>query len=215
MERGFYGKVLEVDLSSGRLIEMVLPPGDYRRYLGGSGLAAKIFYERGYHRIEPLDEAAPLLIFTGILTGHRLPAACKAVFCGRSPATGIWAEATVGGYWPAALKCCRYDGLIITGRARKPVYLYLSSEGAVIRDAAALWGKDVYATEALIREEMGETVRSAAIGPAGERGALIAAIMIDGSDTRAAGRALGRSWCKNLKQWRPPQCPPTAADPVP
>ncbi|HHW75251.1 MAG TPA: aldehyde ferredoxin oxidoreductase family protein [Firmicutes bacterium] len=217
MERGFYGKVLEVDLSSGRLIEMVLPPGDYRRYLGGSGLAAKIFYERGYHRIEPLDEAAPLLIFTGILTGHRLPAACKAVFCGRSPATGIWAEATVGGYWPAALKCCRYDGLIITGRARKPVYLYLSSEGAVIRDAAALWGKDVYATEALIREEMGETVRSAAIGPAGERGALIAAIMIDGSDTRAAGRCgLGAIMgAKNLKAVaaRREGGPPPVADP--
>lgn len=201
MGHGFYGKVLEVDLSTTEMKETTLADEDYRRYLGGSGLAAKIFYERGYHKIDPFDEAAPLLVFTGVLTGHKLPTACKAVFCGRSPATGIWAESTVGGYWPAALKTCCYDGLIITGRSRRPVYLYLNGAGVEIRDASTLWGKDVYATQNIIREELGETVRAASIGPAGEKGALIAAIMIDGSDTRAAGRCgLGALMgAKNLK----------------
>jgi aldehyde:ferredoxin oxidoreductase len=54
---------------------------------------------------------------TGILTGYNVPTACKAAFCGKSPATGIWAEATVGGYWPAAFKTIGYDGLIINGKA--------------------------------------------------------------------------------------------------
>jgi aldehyde:ferredoxin oxidoreductase len=188
MGHGFYGKVLEVNLSTAEMKETPLPGEDYRRYLGGSGLAAKIFYERGYHKIDPFDEAAPLLVFTGLLTGHKLPAACKASFCGRSPATGIWAEATVGGYWPAALKTCGYDGLVITGRSRGPVYLYLNGAGVEIRDASALWGKDVYATGEIIREELEEAARVAAIGPAGENGVSIAAIMIDGSDARAAGR---------------------------
>ena len=216
MSCGFYGKVLEVDLSTAEMKETTLPDEDYRRYLGGSGLAAKIFYERGYHKIDPFDEAAPLLVFTGVLTGHKLPAACKAVFCGRSPATGIWAESTVGGYWPAALKTCCYDGLIITGRSRRPVYLYLSGAGVEIRDASTLWGEDVYATQNIIREELGEAVRVASIGPAGEKGALIAAIMIDGSDTRAAGRCgLGASMgAKNLKALvaRRDGGPPQAAD---
>ncbi len=201
MNYGFYGKVLEVNLSSGESRETVLPGEYYRRYLGGSGLAAKIFYERGYHKIDPFDEAAPLLVFTGVLTGHSVPTACKAVFCGRSPATGIWAEATVGGYWPAALKTCGYDGLIITGRAPRPVYLYLNGSGLEIRDAASLWGQDVYATRDLIQEELVEECRVAAIGPAGENGALIAAIIIDGVDARAAGRCgLGALMgAKNLK----------------
>lgn len=201
MSYGFYGKVLEVNLSAAEMIETTLPGEDYRRYLGGSGLAAKIFYERGCYKIDPLDKAAPLMVFTGLLTGQKLPAACKASFCGRSPATRIWAEATVGGYWPAALRTCCYDGLIITGRSRRPVYLYLSGADVDIRDASALWGKDVYTTAKLIEEELGEEIRVAAIGPAGERGALIAAIMIDGVDTRAAGRCgLGAIMgAKNLK----------------
>ncbi len=201
MHYGFYGKVLEINLSSGEAKETALPGEYYRRYLGGSGLAAKIFYERGFHKIDPFDEAAPLLVFTGVLTGHRLPTACKAVFCGRSPATGIWAEATVGGYWPAALKTCGYDGLIITGRAPRPVYLYLNGSGFEIRDAASLWGQDVYKTQDLIQEELVEECRVAAIGPAGENGVLFAAIIIDGVDARAAGRCgLGALMgAKNLK----------------
>ncbi len=201
MSFGFYGKVLEINLSTAEMKERVLPGEDYRRYLGGSGLAAKIFFERGCHRLDPLEEAAPLMVFTGLFTGQKLPTACKASFCARSPATGIWAESTVGGYWPAALRSCGYDGLIITGRSRQPVYLYLDGAGAEIRDGSALWGADVYAAGELLERELGEEIRVAAIGPAGEKGALIAAIMIDGVDTRAAGRCgLGAVMgAKNLK----------------
>ncbi len=201
MHNGFYGKVLEVNLTTGETTETTLPGDDYRRYLGGSGLAAKVFYERGYHKIDPFDQAAPLLVFTGVLTGHSVPTACKAAFCGRSPATGIWAEAAVGGYWPAALKTCGYDGLIITGRSDRPVYLHLNGTDAEIKDASGLWGEDLYATQEKIQVELGDDVRVAAIGPAGENGALIAAIMIDGHDARAAGRCgLGAVMgAKNLK----------------
>ncbi len=201
MNYGFYGKVLEIDLGTAQMKETVLPAGDYRLYPGGSGLAAKIFFERGYCHIDPFDEAAPLLIFPGLLTGQRVPTACKGSFCGLSPATGIWAEATVGGYWPAALKTCGYDGLIITGRSRRPVYLYLDGGGAEIRDAAALWGEDAYATRELICDVQAGAIHVAAIGPAGENKVLFASIMIDGADARAAGRCgLGAIMgAKNLK----------------
>jgi aldehyde:ferredoxin oxidoreductase len=185
---GFYGKILEIDLSTGLHRETEIPEEDYRLYLGGSGLAAKIYDERGYEKISPLAEEAPLLIFTGILTGYNIPTACKAAFCGKSPATGIWAEAAVGGYWPAVFKTCGYDGVIITGKAEKPVYIYFGEGEFVIKDASALWGEDVYSTSEKLLAEHGEKTRVAAIGPAGENGVLISAIMIDGHDARAAGR---------------------------
>jgi aldehyde:ferredoxin oxidoreductase len=216
VSHGFYGKFLEVNLSTGESRETALPDEDYRRYLGGSGLAAKIFYQRGYHKIEPLAPEAPLLVFTGVLTGHSVPTACKAAFCGRSPATGIWAEAAVGGYWPSVFKTCGYDGLIITGKSDRPVYLYLDGSGVEIRSAAALWGEDTYSTQDKIREELGAEVYVASIGPAGENGALIAAIMIDGHDARAAGRCgLGAAMgAKNLKAIAVRRCgsPPAVAD---
>ncbi len=185
---GFYGKILEIDLSAGTQRETELPQEDYRRFLGGSGLAAKIFDERDYHELESLGPEAPLLVFTGILTGYNVPTACKASFCGKSPATGIWSEATVGGYWPAAFKTSGYDGMIITGKAEKPVYLVFGEDGFAIKDAASLWGKDAYETVDTLQKEYGDKSKVATIGPAGENEVLIAAIMIDGRDARAAGR---------------------------
>ena len=198
---GFHGKILEIDLTTGQHRETAIPEEDYRKYLGGSGLAAKIFDERDYGKIPPLAEKAPLLIFTGILTGYNIPTACKAAFCGKSPATGIWAEAIVGGYWPAAFKTSGYDGIIITGKADKPVYLCFGEGEFAVKDASALWGGDVYATVDKLQAEHGEKAKVAAIGPAGENEVLIAAIMIDGQDARAAGRCgLGALMgSKNLK----------------
>jgi aldehyde:ferredoxin oxidoreductase len=185
---GFYGKILEINLTTASHKETMLPEEDYRRFLGGSGLAAKIFDERSYHEHEPLSPEAPLLVFTGILTGYNVPTACKASFCGKSPATGIWAEATVGGYWPAAFKTSGYDGIIITGKAEKPVYLVLDQDGLAIKAAESLWGKDAYETVETLQKEHGDKSKVATIGPAGENEVLISAIMIDGHDARAAGR---------------------------
>lgn len=201
MGYGYYGKILEINLSSREVTETVIPEQDYRDYLGGSGLSARLFCERGYYEPDPFSEQAALLVFSGILTGQNVPTACKAVFCGKSPATGIWAEATVGGRWPADFKTCGYDGLIITGKADRPVYLYFGEQGLEFKDAAALWGEDTYTTQEKIQQELGEKVNTASIGPAGENQVLIASIIIDGKDARAAGRCgLGAVMgSKNLK----------------
>ncbi len=188
MLSGFHGKILEINLSNGKHRVTVVPEEDYRLYLGGSGLAARIYKQRGYDRFPPLSEEAPLLIMTGILTGYNIPTACKAAFCGKSPATSIWSEAIVGGYWPAVFKTNGFDGLIITGRADKPIYLHFGGGEFSIRDAGLLWGEDVYETSGRLEAEHGGKVKVAAIGPAGENEVLISSIMIDGHDARAAGR---------------------------
>ncbi len=186
--KGFYGKILEIDLTTSRHKETAIPEDEYRRFLGGSGMAAQIYRDRGYAELSPLAEEAPLIIMTGILTGFNIPTACKASFCGKSPATGIWAESTVGGYWPAAFKTSGYDGIIITGKAEKPIYLHFDEEGFSIKAAGSLWGEDVYSTSDKLESEHGKKTKVAAIGPAGENGVLIASIMIDGKESRAAGR---------------------------
>ncbi len=189
MVSAFRGKLLEVNLTGGKAQEKSIPEKDLKDYLGGSGFAAKWFYETGMMAVEPLDSEAPLMVMTGLLTGLNVPTACKASFCGRSPATGIWSESTVGGRWPSVLRSCGFDGIIITGRSEEPVYLYLDEEQVELRDAGHLWGKDVYAVQEAIREELDDDgVKVAAIGPAGENGVLFSSIIVDGHDARAAGR---------------------------
>lgn len=197
----FYGKILKIDLTRASTEEIKIPAEDYRLYLGGSGLAAHLYDQGGYAYFDPLAEEAPLIILNGLLTGFNVPTASKASFCGKSPATNIWAEAIVGGYWPAALKTSGYDGLLITGRASKPVYLYLDEGRLAFKEASFLWGQDVYATAESLIDTHGEKARVAAIGPAGENKVPMAAIIIDGHDARAAGRCgLGALMgSKNLK----------------
>ncbi len=185
----FHGKLLNIDLSTGKQDTAIVQEEQYRKYLGGSGLAAAIYADEGLEQIKPLSEQSVLSVFSGLLTGFSgVPTACKASFCGISPATGIWAEAIVGGYWPAAFRSSGYDGINIRGISEEPVYLFISNGKVELIDASWLWEKCTYSTTALLQEKHGPDVRVAAIGPAGENEVLISSIIIDGNDARAAGR---------------------------
>ncbi len=121
-------------------------------------------------------------------------------FSGISPLTGYWGEATSGGKFPFRLKESGYDGIFVTGRAKKPVYLHIDNGTAQIREATKLWGKDIYKTQKMIAEEVKDKGASVAcIGPAGERQIRYASVMND--EGRAAGRCgLGALMgSKNLK----------------
>ena len=107
--------------------------------------------------------------------------------CGVSPLTGYWGEATSGGNFPFRLKGSGFDGIIITGRSEKPVYLYLKDGQAEIRDASHLWGKDSYETQKLIKDELGDAnISVACIAAGGEKQIRYACIMNDKG--RSAGR---------------------------
>ncbi len=137
---------------------------------------------------------------TGPMTGTTGPTTGRFVICGKGPATGLWAESNIGGFWGPELRTTGYDGLWITGKAREPVYLWLEGKKLEIRKAAHLWGQDTYATQDKVREEIGEkAARVCVIGPAGEKQALFASIMCDHG--RMAGRTgMGAVMgAKNLK----------------
>ena len=187
MEGGYVGKLLRVDLNNGELKEQPLEVEKLRGYLGGSALGARILYDELDPSVEPLSPDNLLIFMTGPLTGTACPSCGRYCVCTRSPLTNIWAEAHAAGYWGPELKFAGFDGIVFKGKAEKPTYLMVKDGGYELRDAGALWGRDTYETEGVLRKELNdEKVKVACIGQAGERLARISSIMND------LGRAAGR-----------------------
>ena len=193
-------KLLEIDLTNQQYQESQIPEDELRKYLGGSGIAIKYLHNDLNPSIDPLSQENPLLFFPGLMTGINVPTASKTSVCARSPLTGIWNEATVGGNWGAMLKKNGFEGIIIKGKSKKPVYLYISSDKVVFKDAQDFWGLDTYNTSNKIKQFYPQT-QIASIGPAGENLIPIASIVFDAPHYRLAGRGgLGAVMgSKNLK----------------
>lgn len=190
MPFGYTGKVAVVDLSHGEVSVLAPDEALYRSFFGGSGLVQGMLREHPEWLEARWDcEENPLIFMAGLLTGTPVPTGAKLSVCTKSPLTGLWTESTVGGHLGARLKAAGWDGLIVTGHAARPVYLWVDDGSVVVRTAAHVWGKDVYETDQLLRGETGTRSYTACIGPAGENGVLFASIMAGGAEARAAGRA--------------------------
>lgn len=188
MRFGFFGKVLSIDLETRESDVLAISPDDVRQYFLGSGWAAKYLYDSG-EVFEPLDPRNPLLFIAGLFTGGNLPGTSKVNVCARSPLTGIWNEATVGGHWGAEFRKTGFDGLIFRGRSAEPVFLMVTPEGATFHDAADLWGKDTFETNEMILSRVGKKANVATIGPGGENLVRYASVMFDPPHYRAAARS--------------------------
>jgi aldehyde:ferredoxin oxidoreductase len=189
MSSVYAGKLLRIDLTTGAQRTETIDDTEVRRHLLGSGLAARLFYVDMDPALDPLDPSSPLLAFNGILTGTFAPTGCRSSWCGRSPLTGIWNEANMGGHWGAELRFAGFDGLIVTGRATEPVYLWIHDGEAQIRSADGLWGLDHYEAFERLRGETDPKAQLACIGPAGENLVRFASVMQGGQEhARAAGR---------------------------
>ncbi|HBY56874.1 MAG: Aldehyde:ferredoxin oxidoreductase [Atribacteria bacterium 34_128] len=180
-------RLLEIDLTNQDFHELEVKENELRKYLGGSGIAVRYLYQHLDPAIPPLHPDNPILFFPGLLTGFPIPTASKTSICGRSPLTGIWNEATVGGHWGAALKKNGYEGIIIKGKSSHPIYLLINSKEVIFKDAYKLWGLDTYETSKKIKEAYPQ-VQIASIGQAGENLVPISAIVIDAPHCRLAGR---------------------------
>ena len=117
--KGYFGKFLKINLTSGQTSEMPISETDQEKYIGGSTLAAKIIYDYVKPGMDPLSPENPIIFNTGPFTGSNVPMVSRAAICGISPGTGLWGEATTGGKFPMRLKGTGYDGIIITGKAKK------------------------------------------------------------------------------------------------
>lgn len=185
--QGYTGKMLVVDLSQKTAIPCPIPEDWLKEYLGGEGVAMRLFYDLVQVDADPLDPAQPLIFATGPLTGTAAPCSGRCCVVFRSPATGTLGAANAGGYFAPALKKAGWDLLVITGKAETPTYLTIENDKVEFRDATDLWGKGVSATEDAIKTAWGaKGIQIASIGPAGEKGVLFSNIMTD--KHRAFGR---------------------------
>ncbi len=189
MAHGFWGRLLRIDLSSHTSTIETFSDEEARTWYLGSGLAARHLYQSLDPAIDPLDPRSPLLWYSGLFTGGMLPATSKLCVCCRSPQTGIWNEATVGGHWPAEFRRTGFDGIIFEGRSDRPVYVVIKADGVTFHDAGSLWGVDAYEVEERLRPDIGPKAKVATIGQAGEREVQIASIIFDPPITRVAARA--------------------------
>lgn len=187
MARGYMGKILNVNLTTGHIEEETLDEQLCREYIGGYGIGARLLYERMPAGADPLGPDNILGFLTGPCTGTQALIGSRFVVVGKSPNTGAWGDANCGGQFGPALKFAGFDGVLFYGISEKPVYLLVDDGKAELRDATHLWGMNVSQLEDTLRAELGDDIQIASIGTAGEKLSLMAAVMND------KGRAAARS----------------------
>ncbi len=187
MPYGYHGKILHVNLTTGSLT--VEEPDEifYRTYMGGSAMGLYYLLKNTPPGTDPLAPENTLALMDSVLTG--LPIAGQSRMCAtaRSPLTNMVGDSQCGGFWPAELKFSGFDGIVIWGRAEKPVYLWVHDGQAELRDAAHLWGRVTHDVQRALEDELGDRrIQVLGIGPAGENGVRFAAMM--NMSNRANGR---------------------------
>jgi aldehyde:ferredoxin oxidoreductase len=184
---GFMGRILRVDLTSGKTAFEPLDMERAKAFIGGRGLGISYLLEEVDPTCEPLSADNKLILMTGPLTGTSAPTGSRYMVMTKSPLTGAVTCSNSGGHFGHTFKRTGIDGLIVEGESKKPVYLWLSEGNAEIRDAGHLWGKSVHETTDALLEETTPKARVACVGPAGENRVRFASIMND--KDRAAGRS--------------------------
>lgn len=159
-----------------------------KQYIGGIGLGIRLLVDNLKQGTDAFSPDNPLIFVTGPLSGTMGPTAGNGyAVVSKSPATGGVAEAKAHGFFGPDLKRAGYDAVIITGKAEKPIYLWIDDDKVQLMDAKDLWGMSPYETDAAIRKKLGDYyIRVSAIGPAGEKLCRFAAIIND--EFRAIGR---------------------------
>ena len=187
-EFGYAGKILVVDLSHG--VSREIATSDYAgRFLGGKGVAAKLFWDLAPAEAGAFDPDNCLICSTGPVTGFPGFAGCRWVICAKSAARQpeAFSYGNLGGKWGLALKYAGYDAVAIQGRAERPIYLYIHDGSAEIKDARTLWGLSAFDTADRIADDLGKGVSVLSIGPAAENLVSFATALADGGASVSGG----------------------------
>lgn len=196
---GWTGQILRVDLDSAAISEMDTMP--YAGpFLGGRGIATRIYWEEVSPEIKAFDPENRLIFMSGALVATGAQGATRMSVIGKSPMTDPegFCYGNLGGFFPSYLKKAGFDGIVVSGRSDRPVYILVEDGKARIEAADDLWGKGTYAVKEALTEKHGKTVRFVAVGPAGENKCRSAVVITDheGSATGGFGAVMGG---KNLK----------------
>ena len=179
------GKILRIDLSN-KKIWTEETKSYAEKTLGGRGINSLIMINEIEPKVKWYDPENLLCFGAGSLVGTMTPGACRVDISTINVFSGGKGSANVGGFWGPELKYAGFDNLIIIGKSKKPVYLYINDNNIEIRDASSIWGKNIFETEDILRQKIGDdNIKIASIGPAGENRVRGSAIMID--TAKAAG----------------------------
>jgi len=184
---GYAGRLLRVDLTSGRIWDEPLDEARARKYLGGRGLGARIIFDEVPRGADPLGPENRLVFAMGPLAGTSAPGSGRFGVMAKSPLTGVFGEAYTGGFFAHELKYAGYDGIVVQGKSDRPVYIHIRDGAAEILDASHLWGQETVDVQKAIRRAHNDNgYRVAGIGEAGENLVRFACVINDAD--RAAGR---------------------------
>jgi aldehyde:ferredoxin oxidoreductase len=193
-------KIAYINLSTGEIEIKPIPIEVRKKFLGGRGLDAYLLYNHTEKGCDPLGPKNTLMISGGFLTATCASATARTHIMAKSPLTGLLGSANMGGFFAPELAWAGFHHLVIKGKAKKPVYLWIHNGEIEIRDASSLWGKTTTETQWAIRKELNdEEIKSLVIGPAGENLVRFANVMtgIKNSGGRSGMGAVMGS--KNLK----------------
>jgi aldehyde:ferredoxin oxidoreductase len=183
---GYGGSILRVNLTTGKISREPTSPELARDFIGGRGFGIYFLTKEVPVHADPLGPDNKLIVSTGPLSGMLAPGGGKCDWTCKSPLTGGYADASMGGHFTAEMKYAGIDSIILEGQSSKPVYLFIDDEKTELRDASGLWGKGAIDTEVELKKRYGEPFQIAAIGPGGENQVLYACINHDYG--RQAGR---------------------------
>jgi aldehyde:ferredoxin oxidoreductase len=183
---GYGGSILRVDLATGNIYKKPTPVKLAQDFIGGRGFGAYYLFKEVPQGADPLGPENKLFISSGPLSGLMIPGAGKCDFTTKSPLTGGYASASMGGHFTAEMKYAGIDSIILEGISSKPVYLLIDNETIELRDASNYWGKGTIAVEKELKEKFGEEYQVALIGPGGEN--LVPYACINHDFGRQAGR---------------------------
>jgi len=186
---GYFGKILEIDLSSQNATPLLLDKKIFEDYIGGRGMATRLFFDRVDPAGDPLGPENILVLATSAIIGTRAPTGCRGHMVFKSPLTGMIGSSNCGGTWAPVFKSTGYDALVIKGKAAAPVIIDIRPDRVEFTSAEDIWGMDVPSTtEKLLDDSPADhRPRILCIGPAGENLVRFASVMND--NNRAYGRA--------------------------
>jgi aldehyde:ferredoxin oxidoreductase len=198
-QHGYAGEILKIDLNDGTITR--LPTASYAdRFLGGRGMAAKLYWDMVPPSARAFDSENCLIYATGPVTGFTGLAGCRWQVCGKTPVMEpeTFSYANLGERWGSYLKYAGYDALVVCGRSERPSYLFINNNTVEIRDASSLWGNFAIEAADSLKAELGKEVSVLTIGPAAEKLVSFATMMTDDGASGASG--LGSVMgSKNLK----------------
>lgn len=183
---GWNGRILRVDLSSGKAVSQSYDTDFAMKYMGGRGFAAKILWDELEPGIDALGPKNKLVIAAGPLSGLPGPSSGKLVVAAKSPLTRGYGDGNMGSVAAVQLRKAGYDALVVEGRAKSPSYLYIEDDRVSLLSAEGLWGKTTFETESELKGVHGRDVGILEIGPAGEK--LVRYATITSQEGRSGGR---------------------------